>query len=165
MNTPILIITAVTLVVILGSLYLEIRRQIKPRIKVYFPDGSTQASYKAKENATVALHMKNSGRFGLPKPVATELSILVYTPTNLLLKKWSCIDGMDNRLRKAPLGGIFGGMHYMGGETRLSLFDKEEELMTILLQMPEGKGKYPVKVAITSKEGDLGIHKLTIIVT
>ena len=164
MDTIVVIIVSVTLIAIFGSVYLEVRGQIKPRIRVYFPDGSTQISYKAKEEAPIAIHIKNSGRFGFPKPVVTEISILVYAPTNLLLKEFQCAGGDDNNLKKAPLGGIFGGMHYLGGKTTLMLFDKEEEVITVLMQMPEQTGKQTLKIATESKQGDLSVHNLEIIV-
>ena len=77
--------------------------------------------------------------------------------------RWGSISTTD--VKQAPSGGIFGGMHYIGGETAFILFHREEEVITVVMQMPENTGKYPVKVAISSEEGDLGIHELTIIVT
>ena len=81
-----IIITSITLLAIISSVYLELRRQIKPKIKVYFPNGSTQVSYRTKEEIDVAIHIKNTGRFGFPKPAATNMSFFVYAPTSLLLK-------------------------------------------------------------------------------
>ncbi len=164
MDTVILAIISVTLFVILGSVYLEVRRQIKPRIKVYFPDGSTETRYKAKEEASVAIHIKNIGTFGFPKPVATNVSLFIYAPPPLLLKTLQCASRSNTRLVKAPLGGIFGGMHYLSVEEVLNLFHGEEETMTVLTQMPEETGKQTIKVAVLSDEGDLGIHELEIIV-
>ena len=82
----ILIITSITLLVILGSIYLEIRRQIKPRIKVYFPSGSTRVSYKAKEEVPVATNIQNKGRLGFSKPSARDTVIFAYTLPVFLLK-------------------------------------------------------------------------------
>ena len=165
MSTTLLIITSATLFVILSSIYLEIRRQIKPRIKVYFPGGSTKISYRAKEEANMSIHIQNTGRFGLPKPVARDISVLVYTPPTFLLKefKWGTIS--DTEVKQASSGGIFGEMHYIGGETPYILFSKEEEDLTVVMQMPERTGRYTVKIAVSSREGDLGIHELEIIVT
>jgi len=79
MNTVLLIIASVTLAAVLSHVYLEARRQTKPRIKVYFPDGSTRISYKAKEEASIAIHIQNRGRFGFPKPVARDMCLFVFT--------------------------------------------------------------------------------------
>ncbi len=165
MDTVILAIISVTLFVILGSVYLEMRRQAKPKIAVYFPNGSKRISYRAKEEANVAIHIKNIGRFGLPKPCATTLAIFVYTRPTFLLKEFRWVDQSSPYVKQAPSGGIFRDMHYMGGKTTLSLFHKEEEVITVAMQMPEKTGNYPVKVPISSDQGDLGIHKLEIIVT
>lgn len=166
MDTIVVIIVSLTLLAILGSIYLEIRRQIKPRIKVYFPNGSTRASYKAKEEANVAIHFKNWGRFGFPKPPATSLSVFVNTPTSFLLKTLKSHGGAsDNTAVEAPSGGIFGGMQYLSLSKFLDLFHQEEEILVVHMQMPECTGKYIMKVAILSDEGDLGIHKLEIIVS
>ena len=166
MSTTVLIITSITLFVILASIYLEIRRQIKPRIMVYFPDGSTRASYRAKEETNVALHIRNKGRFGFPKPVATNISIYVYTPISFSLRKLEYLGMSETRVRKAPSGGIFGGMHYLSlaATVTMNLFHAEEETITVLTQMPEETGKQTIKVAIVSDEGDLGVHELEIIV-
>ena len=165
MDTIVVIIVSVTLIAIVGSIYLEVRGQIKPRIKVYFPDGSTRVSYKAKEEAPVTIHIQNRGGFGLPKPVARDITVFVYTPLTFLLKefKWSNIS--DTEIKQASSGGIFGGMHYIGGETPHLLFNKEEEDLAVVMQMPEKTGLYTVRVAVSSREGDLGIHELEIIVT
>ena len=165
METFIAIIVSITLAAILGSVYLEIRRQIKPRIKVYFPDGSTQASYKAKEEASVTIHIKNIGRYGFSKPCATELRIWVYTLPDFSLRELRWSSGSSPYARQAPSGGIFGGMQYVGDETSLSLFYKEEETITVAMQMPEKTGRYTAKVALQSAQGDLGIHELRIIVS
>ena len=141
------------------------RRQSNPRMKVCFPDGSTRISYRAKEEANVAIHINNIGRFGLPKPVATNLHIFVYVPPTFLLKEFRWLGETTNYTKQAPSGGIFGGMHYMGGEVTLSLFHKEEEVITLAMQMPEKTGNYPVKVPISSAQGDLGIHDLEITIT
>jgi len=53
----------------------------------------------------------------------------------------------------------------MGGQTTILLFHKEEEVITLAMQMPEKTGDYPVKVPISSDEGDLGIHELKIIIS
>ncbi|MFC2068548.1 hypothetical protein ACFLTP_06030 [Chloroflexota bacterium] len=45
------------------------------------------------------------------------------------------------------------------------LFYQEEEVIVVLLQMPAEKGKYGLKLPVTSREGDLGIHELEITVT
>ena len=165
MDTIVVIIVSVTLIAIVGSVYLEIRRQVKPRIKVYFPDGSTKISYKAEKEANMSIHIKNNGRFGLPKPVARDIGVLVYTPPTFLLKefKWGTIS--DTLVKQASSGGIFGGMHYIGGETPYILFNKEEEDLTVVMQMPERTGRYTVKIAVSSREGDLGIYELEVIVT
>ena len=165
MSTTVLIITSVTLFVILGSIYLEIRRQIKPRIKVYFPDGSTQASYKPKEEVSIALHITNIGRFGFPKPAATEVGMSVYTPITFLLKRLEYGDEYVDEVTRASSGGIFGGMHYIGAKLGLYLSHKEEEVVKLLAEMPEDTGRYPIKVSILSDQGDLGIHELEIIVS
>ena len=167
MDTVILIIISITLAVIVVSVCLEIRRQIKPRIEVYFPDDSRPARYKAKEVTNVAIHMRNAGRFGFPKPVATNIRIFVYAPISFTLKKLEYLGMSETHVRKAPSGGIFGGMHYLNlaSTVTFSLFHTEEETITVLMQMPEETGKQPIKVAIVSDEGDLGIHKLEIIVT
>ena len=165
MSTAVLIITLVTLFVILGSVYLQIRRQIKPRIKVYFPDGSTRVSYKAKKETPVAIHMRNAGRFGFPKPAARDMTILVYTLPVFLLKEFRWAGKSSPYVKEAPSGGIFGGMHYMGGDTSLMLVHEEEEVITVVMQMPKNTGKYPVKIAVSSREGDLGIHELEIIIS
>ena len=166
MDTIVVIIVSVTLIAIVGSVYLEIRRQIKPRIKVYFPDGSTQASYKAKEETNVAIHVQNKGRLGFPKPVAKDIGIFVYTPINFSLRKLEYLGMSETSVRKAPSGGIFGGMHYLSlpATVAMNLFHTEEETITVLTQMPEETGKQTIKVAIYSDEGDLGVHELTIIV-
>jgi hypothetical protein len=165
MDTIVVTIVSITLLAILGSIYLEIRRQIKPRIRVSFPNSLTKISYKAKEESGVAIHMKNSGRFGFPKPAAMDMIILVYTLPTFVLKELKWSDNSETYVKKAPSGGIFGGMHYIGGETSLILFHEEEEVITVVMQMPENTGKYPVKVAISSQEGDLGIHQLEITIT
>ena len=165
MNAILLIIASVTLVAVLSHVYLEARRQTKPRIKVYFPDGSTQILYRAKEEANVAIHFKNYGRFGFPKPPATSISVFVYTPTSFLLKTLkSHAGGSDNTVVEAPSGGIFGGMHYLGLSEYLALFHQEEEIIVVHMQMPECTGKYTMKLAVLSDEGDLGVHNLDIIV-
>jgi len=166
MNTVLLIIASVTLVAVLSHVYLEARRQTKPRIKVYFPNGSTQASYKAKEEANVAIHFKNEGRFGFPKPPATSISVFVYTPTSFLLKTLESHGGAsENIVVEAPSGGIFGGMHYSGLSKYLDLFHQEEEIIVVHMQMPECTGKYITKLAFLSDKGDLGIHKLEIVIS
>lgn len=167
MDTAIVIIASVTLVAVLSHVYLEARGQIKPRIKVYFPDGSTQASYKAKEEANVAIHIKNSGRFGFSKPAAKNMGFFVNAPPCLLLKKLQVQSGSqsETQLIKAPLSGIFGGMHYLSIERALNLFHGEEEAIIVLMQMPQETGKQTIKVAVLSDEGDLGIHELQIIVS
>ncbi len=165
MDTAILILISVTLLVILGSVYLEIRRQIKPNLKIYFPDGSTKISYRAKEEASVAIHIKNIGKLGLPKPVARNIAAFVYSTPTFLLKqfKWGSIS--ITQVNQASAGGIFGGMQYMSVKAPCILFHGEEEVITIVMQMPENTGNYSVKVAISSDEGDLGIHDLKIIVS
>ena len=165
MDTIVVIIVSITLIAIISSVYLEIRRQIKPRIKVYFPDGSTQARYRAKEETNIAIHIQNSGRVGFPKPVARKINIFVYAPTNFLLKEIRYAGMADTDVTQAPTGGIFGGMQYFTIQNALSLFQKEEEVITFVTQMPENTGKYSIKVAISSDEGDLGIHELEIIVS
>ena len=165
MDTIVVIIVSITLLAILASIYLQIRGQTKPRIRVYFPDGSTKISYRAKEETPVAIHFQNKGRLGFPKPASTNLSIVVYTMPTFLLKEFRWTDNSSPYVKQAPSGGIFGGMHYMGGSTTLMLFHKEEEVITVVTQMPEKTGNYPVKVAISSDQGDLGIHTLEIIVT
>jgi len=102
MNTVLLIIASVTLVAVLSHVYLEARRQTKPRIKVYFPDGSTKASYRAKEETNVAIHIKNSGRFTFPKPVATNLSVFVYTLPTFLMKEFKWVDQSTTYVKQAP---------------------------------------------------------------
>ena len=166
MDTIVVIIVSVTFIAIVGSVYLEIRRQIKPRIKVYFPDGSTQASYKAKEETNVAIHIKNIGRRGFPKPVATNINIFVYTPISFSLSKLEYLGMSRTGVEKAPLGGIFGGMHYLSlsPDVTMNLFHREEETIRVLMQMPEETGKQTVKGAIFSDEGDLGVHNLDIVV-
>ena len=167
MNNPILIITLVTLFVILGSVYLEMRRQTKPRIKVCFPGGSTQMSYQVKEEANVAIHIQNRGRLGFPKPVARNVHAFIYTPTNFLLKELRWSGESETRVQKAASGGIFGGMNYLTTPVDLiiNLFHGEEETTTVHMQMPEETGVYPIKVAVLSSEGDLGVHELKIIVS
>jgi hypothetical protein len=164
MNIAMLIIISITLAV---SVYLALRRQVKPRIKVYFPDDSTQASYRAKEETNIAIHIKNRGRFGFPKPVATNMTIFVYTPISFSLRKLKYMDVSETRVAKAPSGGIFGGMHYLtlSPNVNLNLFHGEEETITALMQMPEETGKQTIKVAVFSNEGDLGVHELEIIVS
>ena len=165
MNTTIVIITSITLFVIVSSLYLEMRRQAKPKIKVYFPDGSTRASYKAKEEADVAIHIRNIGRRGFPKPAATKMGLFVYAPTPLLLKRLQCGSTSNTELIKAPLSGVFGGMHYLQVERIINLFYGEEEAITVLMQMPEETGKQTIKIATLSDQGDLGIHEVEICIT
>ena len=167
MDTVILAIISVTLFVILGSVYLEVRRQIKPRIKIYFPDGSTKTSYRAKEETNVSIHIQNIGRIGFPKPVAKNIRLFVYTPTSFLLKELRWSGESETDVRKAPSGGIFGGMHYLTlpPTVHVNLFHIEEEAMAVLMQMPEETGKQTIKVAVLSDEGDLGIHELEIIVS
>ena len=167
MNTPIFIITSITLLVILGAFYLELRRQIKPRIKVYFSDGSTQASYEAKEEANVSIHFKNAGRRCFPKPVASNVKLSVDTPTSFMLKELKWGGQSETKVRKALPGGVFGGMHYLRlpATISLQLFHGEEEAVQVLMQMPEETGKWTIKVAILSDEGDLGVHELEIKVT
>ena len=166
MDTIVVIIVSITLLTILGSIYLEIRRQVKPRIKVYFPDGSTRASYRAKEETNVTMHVQNKGRLGFPKPVARNISLFVYTPTSFLLKELRWLGQSETTVREAPSGGIFGGMHYLSlpPPVAMNLFHIEEEAVTILMQMPEKTGKQTIKVAIFSDEGDLGVHHLDIFV-
>ncbi len=161
----ILIITSITLLVILGSIYLEIRRQIKPRIRVYFPDGSTKISYKVKEEANVAIHVQNKGRLGFPKPAAMDICVLIYMSPTFLMKEFRWAHISDTNVKQASSGGIFGGMHYVGGAIPCILFHREEEAITVVMQMPERTGKYLAKIAVSSREGDLGIHELEIIVT
>ncbi len=163
-TTLLIIITLITLVVILGSVYLEMRRQIKPGIKVYFPDGSTQVRYRAKEEVPMSIHIQNKGRFGFPKPAATKIGIFIYAPTTFLLKELRGGEDRDTEIVKAPSGGIFGGMHYLGIEETFILFHKEEEVITVDMQMPQDTGKYSIKVTILSEQGDLGIHQLDIVV-
>ena len=165
MDTIVVIIVSVTFIAIVGSVYLEIRRQIKPRIMVYFPDGSTRASYRAKEETNVSIHIQNRGRFGFPKPVATAVSVFVFTSPNLLLKELRCGRMSDSVVKKGVSGGIFGGMHSLGIREALTLFHKEVEVITVLMQMPEATGSYSIKVPIVSNEGDLGVHELEIIVS
>ena len=165
MNNIVVIIVSITLIAILGSVYLEIRRQIKPRIRIYFPDGSTRATYKAKEETNVAIHTTNVGRRGFPKPAATNMSFFVYAPPPLLLKKLQAGNESDTELVKAPLGGIFAGMHYLRVEKALNLFHEEEESITVLIQIPEQTGKQTIKIAVLSYEGDLGVHQLDIFVS
>ena len=165
MDTTIVIIVSITLLAIFGSVYLEVRRQIKPRIKVYFPDGSTRASYKAREEANVTIHIQNRGRLGLPKPAAMNMCVLVYTPLTFSLKEFSWGTISDTNVKQASSGGIFGGMHYIGGEVPVILFHGEEEFVTVIMQMPERTGQYAIKIAVSSREGDLGIHELEVIVT
>jgi hypothetical protein len=165
MYITILIITSLTLLVVLGFCYLEIRRQIKPRIKIYFPDGSTRASYKAREETNVTLHIKNSGRLAFPKPAATEMTLYVYAPTSFQLKKLEYGNKSETVVNDAPAGGIFRDMRYLSMTGTFDLFHQEEEVVTVLMQMPEKTGKYTIKVPVTSREGDLGIHELEIIVT
>ena len=165
MDTIIITIVSITLLAILGSIYVEIRRQIKPRIKVYFPDGSTRASYRAKEETNVSIHIQNRGRFGFPKPVATAVSVFVFAPPILSLKELRCGPMSDSVVKKAVSGGIFGGMHSLGIREALTLFHKEVEVITVLMQMPEATGRYSIKVPIVSNEGDLGVHELEIIVS
>ncbi len=166
MDTIVVIIVSITLLAILASIYLEIRRQIKPRIKAYFPDGSSEASYKAKEETNLTIHVQNKGRLGFPKPVAKNMSLYVYTPTSILLKELRWLGQSETQVREAPLGGIFAGMHYLSlpAVVTMSLFHKEEEAVTILMQMPEQTGKQTIKVAVFSDEGDLGVHELEIII-
>jgi len=166
MDTPGIIIGLITLFAVGGSIYVGIRSQIKPRIKVYFPNSSTQASYKAKEEANVSIHFKNSGRRGFPKPVARNVRLSVNTPTSFLLKELQWGGQSESYVRKALPGGLFAGMHYLRlPPVNLNLFHGEEEAVTVLMQMPEKTGKWTIKVAILSDEGDLGVHELEIIVT
>ena len=165
-TTLLIIITSITLLVIFGSVYLEIRRQIRPRIKIYFPDGSTRIAYKAKEEINLSINFKNKGWFSLPKPVARNIHLFVYGPSTFLLKELRWASRVQTDVMEAPSGGIFGDMHYLGlpGTVMVNLFHKEEETATILVQMPEKTGRYTFKVAIFSDEGDLGIHELEIII-
>jgi len=166
MNTVGIIIGVITLLAVFATIYVGIRGQIKPRIKVYFPDGSMRASHEAKKKANVAIHFKNRGRFGFPKPPATSISVYVYTSTSFLITTLKSHGGMSsNVVVEAPSGGIFGGMHYTGLEEYLSLFHQEEEIMILHTQMPECTGEYTIKLAILSDQGDLGIHKLEIVVS
>ena len=166
MSTVIVIIVSITLLAILASIYLEIRRQIKPRIKVFFPDGSTKISYRAKEETNVAIHIQNRGRLGFSKPVATNISAFVYAPTGFSLRKLEYLGMSETRVRKAPSGGIFGGMHYLSlpATVSMNLFHTEEETITVVTQMTEETGKQTIRVAIFSDEGDLGVHELEVIV-
>jgi len=163
MNTIVVIIVVLTLLAVLFSIYLEIRRQIKPRIKVYFPGGSTEAQYKAKEEASVAIHIQNRGKIGLPKPAARAMAFFVYAPHSFTLKQIEVGTDSSNQVMEAPSVGIFKDMRYLqiGGD--IFLFDKEEEVVKVLILMPENTGRYPLKVAILSAEGDLGVHELEII--
>jgi hypothetical protein len=161
METTVVIIVSVTLLAILGSIYLEIRRQIKPKIKIYFPDGSTQMRYRAKEESNIAIHIKNTGTLGFPKPAATEIVIFVYMPLIFSPTKLQYSQRASTIVLKAPTGGLFSNMQYLAiGD--IVLFHKEEEVITLSTQLPEATGKYPVKVAILSDQGDLGVHQLDI---
>jgi hypothetical protein len=164
METFVAIIVSITLVAILGSVYLEIRRQIKPRIKVYFPDGSTQASYKSKEETEIAIHFRNAGRFAFPKPAARELAIFLYAPRTFTLKQIKTGTNSSSEVMESPSAGLFRDLQYLRVGGDIFLFHKEEEVVKALMVMSENTGMYTLKVAILSAQGDLGVHRLHIVV-
>ena len=158
------LIATTTLLAVLGSIYLEIRRQTKPTIRVYFPDGSKRISYRAKEQANIAIHIKNIGRFGFPKPAATEMAIFVYMPLSFLPTKLEYAPTIHTKIGKAPSGGLFSNMQYLA-IGHMQLFHNEEEVITLSTGLPEATGRYFIKTAVTSGQGDLGVHQLEVIAT
>ncbi len=95
---------------------------------------------------------------------ARKIGLSVYVPINFLLRSIEYAGVSVSNVTKAPSGGIFGGMQYLGIGEAFDLSYKEEEAIKVLMQMPEETGKYNIKIPIYSLEGDLGIHNLEIIV-
>lgn len=165
MDITIPIIMVITLFAVLGSVYLQVRRGVKPRIKLHFADGSDQIAYRAKEETSVAIHMENKGTLSLPKVTATHMHIFVYAPTSLLLKALRDNYGRSTTATyKAPADGLFQGMHCISFKEDLYLFYKETEVLTLNVQMPAETGRHTIKIAVLSDQGDLGVHRLDIII-
>ncbi|MFC2068547.1 hypothetical protein ACFLTP_06025 [Chloroflexota bacterium] len=113
MYIAILIVSSLTFLVVASAFYLEIRSQLKPKIKIRFPDGSVQASFNSGAETEMKLHIKNSGRFTLPKPAATDMTLHVYAPASFQLKNLRYGNKSETAVNDAPAGSIFKDMHYL----------------------------------------------------
>ena len=59
----------------------------KPRVKVYFPDKSTNIKFRANEEATINLHIENRGDlFKIKRPMIRNFGFLAYFPLNFEIK-------------------------------------------------------------------------------
>ncbi len=143
---------------------MQFRITLKPSIEVCFEDGSTKARYKAGQEITVPIYIKNvKKRYGFLTPEARRVSVCVNAQTIVPLKKLEYLDLYDDHPKKAPKGP-FEGMHFLVIHDAHTIFYWEEMPVILYMKMPEESTSYTLKVDISStQQGSLGIHHLVII--
>lgn len=173
-----LIFAAATFLVAFLTLY---RMVSKPRVRVYFWDQSTNKRLKeiiltAGEMVTLRLLFRNEGDLlRLWKPAATMLTAFIYFPENFKIKearRYEAQDVKSNKVFQASPSGRFARRKYIAvpsayPEIRppaISIVSYDEDVICevdITIPRAEAGKRDNIYCQVSSREGDLGVQKLT----
>jgi len=139
-------------------------KQIPPKIKVCFSDGTDGGTfplrYKANTVDQIPIYIENIG-----EKIITRADISVYMDKNFFPIKLIYLGGeeADKVLETTPIHPYGSGiMQYLYTKSDFVLRKGEAEIVTLVTRMPITPAVYSLKVTLASIQGDGGIYELKV---
>lgn len=151
-----------------------------PLVKVYFWNNTTKKrsnkmTVESGKSSTLCFLFRNEGKWlDFWKPAATRLTAFIYFPESFMIieaRRYEAKEVKTSEVFQASPSGRFKKTNYIAIPSAYKVFPpaisilsyKEDVLVNVDINIPDtANSEEEIVIQMTSKEGDLGVHKLCI---